>query len=203
MSTGHQDSLARKRISGRTSDWSLTGHTWTSDELFCLNEPPWRHELIDGELFRMAPTGIEHGRLENRFSFLLSSHVFANDLGEVLSGDAGFLIRRSPDTVIAPDVAFIAKSRMELFKNEHRFSSSPPDLVGEIISPSDREPEIFEKTRLWLEFGMQAVAIVYPKDKRLVLYRSIIDRMEFGLGDIADFDFVVPGFQMNTADLFR
>lgn len=179
-----------------------TGRTWAADELFDFKDGPWRQELIEGELYRMAPTGIEHGRLENRFGFLLSSHVFTNSLGEVLIGDNGFVVSRLPDTVMAPDVACISCERMGLFHQVERFSLHPADLVAEVLSPGDLAPEVLVKIAHWLEFGVKAVVLIMPKSKTIVLYRSMADFHEFGLTDSIDLDFVVPRFQLKVADLF-
>ena len=183
--------------------WRLpTDHAWSAEELFEFNEGPWRHELWDGELFRMAPTGIEHGRLENRFGFLLSGHVFGHGLGEVLTGDPGFIVSRSPDTVLAPDVAFISRERLGLFQGQERFSPFPADLVAEVVSPGDRPGEVLDKTRRWLEFGVNVVVVIWPVSKLITVYRGLTDFQEYGLHGSIDFDMVVPGFCLKVADLF-
>jgi len=178
------------------------GRSWSADDLFDFKESPWRHELIDGELYRMAPTGIEHGRVENRFGFLLSSHVFANRLGDVLTGETGFIVSRSPDTVLAADVAFIARERLGQFEGVQRFSPYPADLVAEVASPGDRPAEMLAKTGRWLDFGVKAVVVIQPRSRSVTVYQSLANLQEYGLDETVDLGFVVPGFRLKVADLF-
>lgn len=204
MSTDQADTQSPPMNHGEPGErWLLpTAHPWSANDLFGFKESPWRHELIDGELYRMAPTGIEHGRVENRFGFLLSSHVFANNLGDVLTGETGFIVSRSPDTVLAGDVAFIARERLGLFEDVQRFSPYPADLVAEVASPGDRPAEILDKTGRWLAFGVKAVVVIRPKSRSITAYQSLALFQEYGLEETADLGFVVPGFRLKVTDLF-
>ena len=67
-------------------------------------------ELVAGELRMMTPAGGEHCYLVTRFAVRITNHVEGRGLGWVLSGEPGFLIARNPDTVRAPDVAFITST---------------------------------------------------------------------------------------------
>ena len=77
-----------------------------------LSEKGEKCELVRGEVVKMPPTGRTHGRIANNIAFILTSHVRRNDLGEVYAAETGFILSRSPDTVRAPDVAFVEKSRL-------------------------------------------------------------------------------------------
>src|SRR5438309_519504 len=83
----------------------------TVEELYLLPDDGRRYELLDGELKEMAPAGYEHGLVVLAVGAELRSFVRANDPGEVLAGDPGIVLRRGPDRVRAPDVAFFAKGR--------------------------------------------------------------------------------------------
>ena len=113
-----------------------------------------------------------------------------------------FVVSRLPDTVMAPDVAYISCERMDLFHQVERFSLHPADLVAEVLSPGDRAPEVLAKTARWLEFGVKAVVLIMPKSKTIALYHTMADFHEFGLTDSIDLDFVVPRFQLKLADPF-
>src|SRR5947209_4850435 len=84
----------------------------TAEELLVLPDDGMRHELIEGELRTMAPAGGPHGRIGSRFSIAVGSYIYANDLGETFLAETGFVVRRGPDTVRAPDFAFIRRERM-------------------------------------------------------------------------------------------
>lgn len=134
----------------------------TADELFLLPEDGWHYELVRGELRKRSPSGSRHGRVAARIITSLSNHVEPRRLGGVYASESGFRIGRAPDTVRAPDAAFV---RAERLVDTPRFFEGPPDAVFEVISPNDRYTEIEEKTRDWLRAGVQAVVIVDPDAK--------------------------------------
>lgn len=65
-------------------------------------------ELVRGELVLMTPAGAFHGHIEALLLAKIQSHIEANGLGKVFSGDTGFVLETSPDTVRSPDVAFVS-----------------------------------------------------------------------------------------------
>lgn len=180
-----------------------TGHLWTSEELFCLSEPPWRHELIDGELFRMAPAGESYGQVAGTFFGLLFEHVRRLKLGRLFAAETGFLIRRNPDTVIAPDCAFVSGEKLKNPNSATGFSELVPDLVAEVLSPGDRPAEARTKVGLWLDFGVKAVVLVQPKDRSVTVYRNKLNPAYYSDHDLIDFDFVVPGFELMAKQIFE
>src|SRR5438067_1552455 len=83
----------------------------TADDLWRLPDDGQRHELVRGELRTTAPAGEEHGWLVVKLSVPLSVYVRANGLGRVY-GVMGCKLEADPDTVRAPDVAFISQARL-------------------------------------------------------------------------------------------
>ena len=92
-------------------------------------------ELVDGRVVSVSPAGARHGDVVARVTRLLANFVDARRLGKVLAGDAGFILRRDPDTVRAPDVAFVTAARLP-GRPPAEFMSGAPDLAIEIISPN-------------------------------------------------------------------
>src|SRR5687767_1738729 len=84
----------------------------TADELLRLPDDGMRHELIRGELRTMSPTGFQHARVTQRSTVSLGQYVEAHQLGEVVTGEPGFRLTTDPDTVRAPDVAFVSAERL-------------------------------------------------------------------------------------------
>jgi Uma2 family endonuclease len=68
-----------------------------------------RCELVRGELRMMSPAGSRHGAVALRIATLLANHVDAHGLGQVFAAETGFILARNPDTVRAPDVAFVGR----------------------------------------------------------------------------------------------
>src|SRR4051812_10721952 len=84
----------------------------TADELLSLPDDGLRHELIRGELTTMPPAGGEHGLVAGELFGLVRDHVRAHRLGYVFAAETGVFVEQDPDTVRAPDVAFIARARL-------------------------------------------------------------------------------------------
>ena len=173
-----------------------TGMLMTADELSLLPDDGWHYELVRGELRKMSPSGSRHGRVAARIITSLSNHVEPRRLGGVYASESGFRIGRAPDTVRAPDAAFV---RAERLVDTPRFFEGPPDAVFEVISPNDRYTEIEEKTRDWLRAGVQAVVIVDPDAKS-----ARVERRGGGtpVADAITIDDVIPGWKLALADLF-
>src|SRR5689334_4866978 len=122
--------LARGRragLAGRTA-MSTTERLITAEELLRLPDDGMRHELIAGELRTMAPSGGQHGWLTMQFSGPLYQYVVTHGLGRVFTAETGFLLRTQPDTVRAPDVAFVRQERVEQVGEVAGYWPGAPDL---------------------------------------------------------------------------
>ena len=93
----------------------------------------------------MAPSGGEHGRVVIKLTIPFGSYVEAHALGAVFGSEPGFLLSVGPDTVLAPDLAFVRRERVEAVGNERSYWPGAPDLVAEVISPNDLYTEVDDK----------------------------------------------------------
>jgi Uma2 family endonuclease len=173
----------------------------TVDDLFAMAEEGHRLELIDGKLLRMAPTGFEHSWLLGRLSAPLILYVESNQLGYVGVGDPGFILARDPYTYLAPDLAFIRSNRMS--PKISRIPELVPDLVVEVISPSDSFNDVTAKVSIYLARGVQAIWVVQPPLERVLVYRPDEPVQELGLNDVLTGDDIVPGFRIPVTSIFR
>lgn len=150
----------------------------------------------------MSPAGGKHGRIAQRINKLLANHVDENNLGVSFAAETGFLIETNPDTVRAPDGAFVKQDRWDQLDETEGFLELAPDLAIEVVSPSDSFSYIESKAQMWLESGTRAVVVVDPSDNSVRVYRnqSIID--VFRIGDNVDVSDVVSGWSFDVADLF-
>lgn len=179
---------------------STTTHLMTADELFNLPDDSLRHELIKGELLTMSPAGEKHGAISLLIGGLLFQHVRANNLGTVYSSDTGFKLESNPDTVLAPDIAFIARERVGTMSE--RFRPGPPDLAVEVRSPGDRRTEVERKTALWLSLGARSVWLVDPRRRTVEVMRGDGSRKLFREPDEL-VDDTVPGFRVPVSEIFN
>lgn len=168
----------------------------TADELLQLPHDGWRYELVRGELKKMSPSGGRHGRVAANLIASLMNHVKRNHLGIVYASEVGFRISRNPDTVRAPDAAFV---RAERAVDTTGFVDGPPDVAFEVVSPNDRYSEIEEKTLEWLRAGARVVIIADPSTRSIRVHRT---SGAVHVTDTVEIDDVIPGWQISLADTF-
>lgn len=173
-----------------------------AEELLNMPEDGFRYELVSGELKKMIPAGNEHGKITVKITWRLAQQVEANHLGTVYAAETGFLISRDPDTVRAPDVAFVSRSRLEEVGPVEGYWPGAPDLVVEVISPNDNYSEVEEKVFDWLEAGTRMVVVVNPRQHTATVYRSSTDIRVLKEGEVLDGADVVPEWQLKIAALF-
>jgi len=162
----------------------------------------FRYELVEGELRKMTPAGSEHGFLSNELAWRLTEHVRRHDLGQVFGAETGFRIGRKPDTVLAPDVSFIRKDRIQVIGIPKEFFPEAPALVAEVVSPGDTAEELDDKMRRWINAGVELGWVVYPRGRSITIYRSLTDIRLISSGDTLDGDIVVSGFNCSVSELF-
>ncbi len=84
----------------------------TAQELERLSLPDKHVELVRGRLLVREPPGSWHGQISARLALRVGEYVQRHALGGVFAQDTGFKIAADPDTVRAPDLAFVARARM-------------------------------------------------------------------------------------------
>lgn len=175
----------------------------TADELLALPRGQLRYELINGELKKMSPAGHRHGRIIIRLTAPLAQHVKQNRLGEVYAAETGFKLKSNPDTVRAPDIAFITKQRVDDVGETRGYWPGAPDLAVEVLSPDDRVSEVEQKVSEWLEAGSKQVWVVNPKLRTVTVYRSTMDFTVITENNTLDGGEVVPGFHIQVSEIFE
>jgi Uma2 family endonuclease len=161
-----------------------------------------RCELVRGELIMMSPAGANHGLIASRIDRRLGTFVEQHRLGEAFGAETGFLLSRNPDTVRAPDVAFVKKDRLNLLRNRGFFPGHP-DLAIEVLSPEDSASEVLAKVRDWLEAGTSAVWIVDPIKRTVTTHRSDQPSGTLTENEVVHDDAVIRGFKLALAEVFR
>ena len=165
----------------------------TAEELFELPDDGYRSELIDGEMVIMTPTGAEHGVLTVRIGRLLDEYVSANELGVCCGAETGFILRRDPDSVRAPDAAFVAAARIPVTGVPRTYWPCAPDLAVEVMSPSDRLADMHAKVAEYFASGARLVWIVEPATRTVYVHRPPHDVRALGNEDDLDGGDVLPG----------
>jgi Uma2 family endonuclease len=177
--------------------------TVTADELLALPDDGNRYELVKGELIQMSPTGHEHGIVALHIAAALHDFIKAHNLGASYAAETGFLIAQNPDTVRAPDAAYVRKDRLEAAGPIKSFWVGAPDLVVEVVSPGDTVREVEEKVAEWLAAGTLMVWIISPRLRTVTSYRSLTEIVTFTEKDTLEADDVLPGFRIDVRELFE
>lgn len=177
-------------------------HHMTADELLQYSHEPYRQELVAGTLHEMEPPGAEHGIVAMRIGTMLASHVAAADLGVSFAAETGFKLASDPDTVRAPDAAFVAQDRAQVIGRPRGHWPGPPDLAVEVISPADRHSAVEGKALDWLDAGAQAVLVVDPVRRTATVYRTRDDIRVREAGEELDLGDVVPGWSPRVGEFF-
>lgn len=159
-----------------------------------------RRELVRGELHEMAPAGYQHGSVAMRLGWRLARHVDENQLGTVCAAETGFVLERNPDTVLAPDVAFVRAGRAP--GSEAGFFEGPPDLAVEVVSASERVTDVEKKTRHWLDAGTRLVWTVWPNTRTVAVHCPEEEPHFLRSEDTLEGQDVIPGFASPVRDIF-
>jgi len=172
----------------------------TADELLHLNLPDKRTELVKGVLVVREPAGYRHGEVAANIAAYIHNFSRSLKLGTVLGAGTGFKLTTNPDTVRAPDAAFIRRERVP-DPAPLGFPSFVPDLVVEVLSPDDRPGEVLRKVADWLNAGVRLVWVVDPVRRIARVYRADGSESSLAEGDGLDGEDVLPGFSCRLAEV--
>lgn len=158
-------------------------------------------ELVYGEIIPMSPTGWKHCRYVNAIGRFLGNFVYSSGLGEVLDGEVGIYTGRHPDSVRGADVAFISTEQLGRVQSES-YLDVAPELVVEIISPSNTWREMRDKIDEYFRIGVERVWIVEPERRQVLVYGSPTELDLLRETDTLRGEGVLQEFSLPLAELF-
>jgi Uma2 family endonuclease len=174
----------------------------TAEEFFSMPDDGNRYELVQGRLVCMAAAGGLHGKIASRVDHRLRDFIEAHGLGEVCTAETGFRLAQNPDTVRAPDVAFVARARIPAAGVPEGFWPFAPDLAVEVVSPSDRFDEVMSKVQEYLNAGTRLVWVLHPRTQTVMVYHATGEaQLLRGQDELSGAD-VLPGFRCRGDELF-
>lgn len=176
--------------------------TAVTGEQFLAMGDMGRVELVNGEIIELMPTGHIHGYIEMLIATLLFNFVREHKLGRVLGGETGIYTHRNPDTVRGMDVAYISKERMSQ-ASETGFLDVAPELIVEVMSPSDRWMDIQEKLAEYFSIGVQLVWLIDPQLEQVHVYRSLDETTRLTAEDTLTAPNILPGFSVALTEIFE
>jgi Uma2 family endonuclease len=172
----------------------------TAEELLHLHLPDKQVELVRGRLVVREPPGFRHGVVGLAIANRLVDFVRREGLGVVVAAETGFKLFSDPDTVRAADAAFIRRERIP-DPQPLGYAALAPDLVVEVLSPSDRAGEVLNKVGDWLTAGSRLVWVIDPARRRARVYRADGSESLFDEGDALAGEDVRPGFSCLLAEV--
>ena len=174
----------------------------TAEDLWNMPDSGGRNELVDGELLPMSPANSRHGNIIFRISRILDRFASSKKLGEFFAAETGFIVSRSPDSVLAPDVGFVVSSRIPASGLSDKFFDGTPDFALEVLSPRDTPRAVEMKARKFLQAGTQLIWAVNPKARSVTIYRPGPSSRELKEGDTITGEDIFPGFSCTVSDFF-
>ena len=163
-------------------------------------------ELVAGEIIIMSPAGPEHGEIALNTGSFVREFLRKHKLGKAYAAETGFIISRNPDTVRAPDVAFVTAERARRqtrgYPLGQGFFDGAPDLAVEVVSPGDTDEAVQTKILEYLQAGTSVVWIIRPRTHTVTVYRSLSDIRVLTEQDTLTSDDLLPGFSVPVSELF-
>ena len=174
----------------------------TGEELLRM---PWLNpcELVGGRIVRMTPTNPTHGRIEVNVAAALRAFVRTQNLGIVMAGEVGVFTTRNPDTVRAPDVLFLSHERDARRTRRDGFLDVAPDLVVEILSPTDRPDAVRRKLDEYFAAGVRIAWVIDPATRTVRVHRSRGEPGKLAAGEVIAGEDVLPGFELPVDEVFE
>jgi len=180
----------------------VTTRITTATELFDMgSDAPF--ELIQGELVGVSPAGIKSNFVLSNIHGELFVFLRTNQLGRLSVAEGGFLVETDPDTVVAPDVAFVASEHLPNVIPQRGYLPVRPDLIVEVVSPTDERRDIQMKRSLYDRIAVPIVWWIDPQRESASIHISeeaveTIDRN--GRLDGRD---ILPGFSIALAEILE
>ncbi len=175
----------------------------TAEDFALLPSPEdgTQQELVQGVLITMPPPSFYHGQVCSKFDRKLGGFIDDHRLGWITSNDSGVILAHRPDTVRGPDIAFWSRERMPEPPRKG-YAEIAPDLVVEVMSPSDVFTQLLRKVQQYLRAGTREVWIAVPEDRSVAVCRPGQEQVILSNGETLTGGDVLPGFSCLVADLF-
>lgn len=186
----------------------MTQELLTYDDYLALPETMQRYEVIDGKLI-MEPAPLFGHQWHSRKIFQpMANYVDENLLGIVVYAPVDIMISRTPLRTRQPDVLYISFERIAQLgldnMEELPFLDIAPDLVVEIVSPSESQQNVLDKLADYQRMGVNECWLVRSREGTIEVVQFISDSsrtIERFSNDARVQSHVLPGWQPVVDDL--
>lgn len=144
----------------------LKSNNYTTQDIYSLPEGQ-RAELLDGQIYDMAPPGRIHQKLVSQLTQIIGQYINSHQgTCEVYPAPFAVFLNKDDKTYVEPDLSVICDKN----KLDDRGCSGAPDLIIEIVSPSSRKMDYNLKNGKYAEVGVREYWIIDPEKERLTIY---------------------------------
>lgn len=145
---------------------------WTYDDLVAMGEPEdgKRYEILDGELFVSPSPSLWHQEVLKRLFRVLDRELEQRGIAKVYFAPLDVIL--SPTRVVEPDLLVVRKERFEILARHGVVGA--PDLVVEVLSPSNTHHDRVRKRRFYARNGVREYWIADP-DAKTIEVLSLVD----------------------------
>jgi Uma2 family endonuclease len=171
----------------------------TEEDLMQMPKDGYKYELVDGEIIA-SPTGMYHSEVSVRVAYLLQRFLEDAPIGKVYTSDVG--IRLPGGNVRSPDACFVRLEKLPGGRSPKTYGELIPDLVVEVLSPSDRARQVADKIGEYLQWGVPLVWLVDPEKKTVTVFRSLTEVVKLAAEDVITAEPMLPGFSCLIARFF-
>ena len=174
----------------------------TAEQLLEMDAKGMRGELIRGVFCPTMPAGMKHGEIVVNLVMFLGAEIKPNRLGRLMASDSGVKVETDPDTVREPDIAYFSKERLALDADVPGYAEVPPDLVVEVVSPTDSVRGINDKASMWITSGVRLVWVVWPETRMIEVHRPAQPVTTLRETDTLTAEDILPQFKIPIKDIF-
>ena len=175
----------------------------TAEQLLEMDAKGMRGELIRGVFCPTMSAGMRHGEIVMKLGRLLGNAIADAQAGRLMGSDSGVRVETDPDTVREPDIAYFSKERLPLDQEVPGYAEVAPDLVVEVVSPSDSVREIADKARMWINAGVQLVWVLWPETKMIEVHRPAQPVTTLRESDTLTGEDILPQFKVPIKNIFE
>ena len=144
----------------------LKSDTYTSEDYWNLPENE-RAELINGQLYMMAPPSVLHQHISVQLCKVIGQYIDSHHGNcKVLSAPIAVNLDAEDTNYVEPDVLIVCDPS----KIGENSIKGAPDFIAEIVSPSSRKMDYVKKSGLYLDAGVREYWIIDPLKKCTTIY---------------------------------
>lgn len=152
---------------------------YTIDDIYAMQDGE-RAELIDGQIYAMAPPNTKHQMLIMGLLYQIEDYIRRNHGGcKVLPAPFAVFLKKDKTTYVEPDISVICDPK----KLDDKGCHGAPDWVIEIVSPGSRTMDYFKKLFQYRTAGVREYWIVDPMKQRVIVYffeQESVEEYSFG-----------------------